>query len=96
MYMYTPPRDTLDAGFPSDMLDGTFAPLDTSSQEWKLTHMRYNHHVVSVLSRHDNTIDKRPGSNASFVVEDAVPWDEAKILASMKVYFPDCWERLCK
>ena len=84
----------LDGGFPVFILDGTFAPLDANDRNWKLTQLRFNHHVVSILATHDNTIDKRPGSNAAFVVIDEGPWDEEHILAEAKERFPDCWERL--
>lgn len=87
-------QDHLDGGFPVFILDGTFAPLDENDRSWKLTHLRFNHHVVSILACHDNTIDKRPGSNAAFVVVDTQPWDEQHILAEMSDRFPDCRERL--
>lgn len=83
-------------GFPAFILDGAFAPLDTNDTGWKLTHLRYNHQILSILARHDNTIDSRPGSNACFVVMDAEPWDEEPILAQMQKSFPDCWQRLTK
>jgi hypothetical protein len=76
------------------MLDGTFAPLDVNDPKWRLTQLRFNHHVISILACHDNTIDKRPGSNACFVVIDVEPWEPEHILAEMKERFPDCWERL--
>lgn len=53
-----------------------------------------DHHVISILSCHDNTIDKRPGSNAAFVVIDEAAWDAEHILAEMRDRFPDCWQRL--
>jgi hypothetical protein len=86
--------DHLDDGFPVWMLDGTFAPLDANDRTWCLTQLRHQHHVVSILACHDNTIDKRPGSNAAFVVIDETPWDAEHILAQMRERFPDCWERL--
>ena len=84
----------LDGGFPVFILDGTFAPLDQNDTSWKLTHLRYAHHVVSILACHDNTIDRRPGSNAAFVVVDTHPWMEGGILDAMAVQFPDCRDRL--
>jgi hypothetical protein len=86
--------DHLDGGFPVYILDGTFAPLDPNDRSWKLTHLRFNHHIVSILACHDNTIDPRPGSNAAFVVIDTQPWDAEHILAEMGDQFPDCRERL--
>lgn len=83
----------LDGGFPVAMLDGTFAPLDRNDVRWKITQLR-NGHVVSILVRHDNTIDTRPGSNAAFVVVDACAWDPASILEDARHRFTDCWERL--
>lgn len=84
----------LDGGFPVFLLDGTFAPLDRNDDSWRLTQLRFNHHIVSILARHDNTIDTRPGSNAAFVVVDEQPWDQERILAEMRERFPDCWDRL--
>ena len=84
----------LDGGFPVFLLDGTFAPLDRNSKDWRLTQLRFNHHVVSILACHDNTIDKRQGSNAAFIVVDERPWDMSEILADARTRFPDCWERL--
>lgn len=84
----------LDGGFPVFLLDGTFTPIDTKDRSWKLTHLRFNYHVVSILSCHDNTIDKRPGCNAAFVVVDENPWDAFEILKDARGRFPDCWERL--
>jgi hypothetical protein len=86
--------DHLDGGFPVHLLDGTFTPLDTRDRRWRLTQLRFNHHVVSILSCHDDTIEKRPGGNASFVVIDSAPWDAEHILNDAKERFPDCWERL--
>lgn len=86
--------DHLDGGFPVFILDGTFTPLDPNDRQWRLTQLRFNHHIVSILSCHDNTIDKRPGSNASFVVIDSEAWDAERILAEAQTRFPDCWERL--
>jgi hypothetical protein len=90
----TSDHDHLDGGFPIHLLDGTFTHIDTSDRSWRLTHLRFNGHVISILSCHDNTIEKRPGGNASFVVIDSAPWDAEHILASAKERFPDCWERL--
>ena len=87
-------REHLDGGFPVFILDGTFAPLDTDITDWKLTHLRFAHHVVSILACHDNTIDRRPGSNAAFVAVDVIPWDEKSILDQAAADFPDCRERL--
>jgi hypothetical protein len=86
--------ERLDGGFPVYMLDSTFAPLDMNEPWWRLTQLRFNHNVLSILSRWDTTIDKRPNSNATFVAIDSEPWDEERILAEARVKFPDCWERL--
>ena len=87
--------DRLECGFPTSILDGTFAPLDSNDLHWRLTQLRFNHHIVSILACHDNTIDKRSGSNAAFIVVDnATPWDAFDILAEARDRFPDCWERL--
>lgn len=88
--------DHLDNGFPIHMLDGTFAPLDRGARHWRLTRLRYGNsgHIMSILACHDNTIDKRPGSNAAFVVVDEHAWGETGILESAHTRFPDCWERL--
>lgn len=86
--------DRLDGGFPVHILDGTFAPLDTNTTAWKLTQLRFAGHVVSILACHDNTIDKRPGSNAAFIAIDSVPWDETDMLNEASRAFPDCRERL--
>jgi hypothetical protein len=92
----TAERDRLDGGFPIHLLDGTFAPLARDDRRWKLTHLSLNHHVLSILAKHDYTIDTRPGSNACFVMIDETAWDEWHILAEAKICFPDCWERLTK
>lgn len=84
----------LHVAFPADLLDGTFAPLDRADPSWKLTYLRFDGHVLSILSKHDNTIDKRPGSNASFTVIDTRPWPQDEILAMARDVFPDCWMRL--
>jgi len=84
----------LDGGSPAYLLDGTFAPVDVDDRSWRLTHLRFDHHILSILARHDFTIDKRPGSNAVFVAIDFEPWDEEKILAVAKATFPDCVARL--
>jgi hypothetical protein len=86
--------DHLDGGFPIYLLDGAFAPIDPNDHNWKLTHIRFNHHVLSILACHDNTIDKRPGSNAAFVVIDSAPWNEKSILDVMSEWVPDCTARL--
>jgi hypothetical protein len=90
----TAEKNSLDGGFPIYLLDGTFAPLSRSDRSWKLTQLRLTTGIVSILAKHDNTIDTRPGSNACFVVVDAQAWTEEQILAQMKVSFPDCWKRL--
>lgn len=87
-------KDALDGGFPTHLLDGTFAPINPHDRSWRLTQLRFNHHIVSILACHDNTIDTRPGSNACFVVVDTLPWSAGHILAEMRDRFPDCWERL--
>jgi hypothetical protein len=86
--------NNLDGGFPVYLLDGTFTPLDANDRSWRLTQLRFNHSILSILACHDNTIDTRPGSNAAFIVIDEQPWDEEHILAKMKECFPDCVERL--
>jgi len=86
--------DYLDGGFPAHLLDGVFAPIDANDRGWKLTHLRFAGHVVSILAKHDNTIDKRGGSNACFVAIDDGPLDETTILGEARKRFPDCWERL--
>jgi hypothetical protein len=86
--------DRDDTGIPYWLFDGTFAPLDANNRGWKLTHLRARHHILSVLACHDYTIDKRPGSNAAFIVIDAEPWDTEHILAEMRERYPDCWKRL--
>lgn len=90
---YNQNRDRLDNGFPVHLLDGTFTPIDPSDSSWRLTHLRYQG-IVSILSCHDNTIDKRGGSNANFVVIDDRPWSAEEILSAMVRDFPDCVERL--
>lgn len=86
--------DTLAGGFPTRLLDDVFTPLDRNDRRWRLTHLRFGGHVISILACHDNTIDKRPGSNANFVVVDAGPWTGAQILEMAREIFPDCAERL--
>lgn len=90
----TSSRDHLDGGFPIFLLDRTFAPISETDQSWKLTQLRFNHHVISIIACHDNTIDERPGSNACFVVVDEVPWNKEQILIEMRKRFPDCCKRL--
>ena len=89
-----PDSNHLDGGFPVHILDGTFTPLDTNDKRWRLTQLRFNHHIISILSCHDNTIDTRPGSNASFIVIDSDAWDAEAILGAAREKFPDCWNRL--
>lgn len=89
-------RETLEGiSFPIGLLDGTFTPIDSNDRSWRLTHLHTTgSHILSILACHDNTIDKRPGSNAAFVVVDYEPWTEKQILAEAQKRFPDCWERL--
>lgn len=87
-------HDHLENGFPVHLLDGTFAPIDSTDRRWRLTHLRYGDHVVSILACHDNTIDKRGGSNAAFIVVDSVAWNPPHILDDARRRFPDCYERL--
>jgi hypothetical protein len=87
-------RDTLDNQFPVHVLDETFAPITRADRRWRLTHIRYGGHVMSILACHDNSIDKRPGSNAAFIVVDSLSWDTESILDNARTKFPDCFERL--
>lgn len=82
-------------GISVSSFDGTFAPIDKNSKEWKLTHLHApNHHFLSILAKHDFTVDKRPGSNSAFIILDEKVYDQDSILNEMKRRFPDCYSRL--
>jgi len=76
-------------------LDGTFQPIKEVVGTWRriAIHGR-NHRILTILAGWDQTVDKRPGSNAAFVSDGIQTVDE--MLARAEKIFPKQHARLFK
>lgn len=79
-------------GFPVHLLDGTFAPVVRTPGHWRLIVIRAGYEHLIILAGWDNTVDKRPGSNAAFISHGVLTVDE--MLARAREIFPAQHKRL--
>ena len=79
--------------FISRKIDGGFCPDDPRQQEGvaKLTEVRINDRVFTVLAFWDRSVDARPGSHSTFIVEGKQ--DFVSAVRWISEAFPSVWNR---